>query len=70
MRVLKFGIEIGPVYHRLPNRIRAHAYICFIALILHRVMRHRLRAAVLAPNASGHAGPDFVRVLSGSVNRA
>jgi transposase len=44
-RVLKSEIEIGPVYHRLPDRIRAHAAICFIALILHRVMRQRLRAA-------------------------
>jgi transposase len=24
-RVLKSEIEIGPVYHRLPERIRAHA---------------------------------------------
>jgi transposase len=46
-RVLKSEIEIGPVYHRLPKRIRAHAYLCFIALILHRVMRQRLRAAAL-----------------------
>ena len=30
-RVLKSDIEIGPVYHRLPQRIRAHALICFIA---------------------------------------
>lgn len=37
--------EIGPVHHRLPQRIRAHASLCFIALILHRVMRQRLRAA-------------------------
>ena len=44
-RVLKSEIEIGPVYHRLPDRIRAHATICFIALILHRVMRQRLRDA-------------------------
>jgi transposase len=44
-RVLKSEIEIGPVYHRLPDRIRAHAYICFIALILHRVIRQRLRQA-------------------------
>ena len=43
-RVLKSEIEIGPVFHRLPDRIRAHAYICFIALILHRVIRMRLRA--------------------------
>ena len=44
-RVLKSEIEIGPVYHRLPERIRAHASICFIALILYRVMRQRLSAA-------------------------
>ena len=43
-KVLKSEIEIGPVYHRLPERIRAHALICFMALILHRVMRQRLRA--------------------------
>ena len=30
-RVLKSDIEIGPVYHRLPQRIRAHALICFMA---------------------------------------
>ena len=42
-RVLKSEIEIGPIYHRLPDRIRAHASICFIALILYRVMRARLR---------------------------
>lgn len=44
-RVLKSELEIGPMYHRLPKRIRAHALICFLALVLHRVMRMRLRAA-------------------------
>ena len=44
-KVLKSELEIGPVYHRLPDRIRAHASICFMALVLHRVMRMRLRAA-------------------------
>ncbi|MFC3669791.1 IS1634 family transposase, partial [Uliginosibacterium paludis] len=44
-RVLKSEIEIGPVYHRLPDRIRAHAMICFMALILYRVMRSRLAAS-------------------------
>ena len=38
-KVLKSELEIGPVYHRLPERNRAHASICFMALILHRVMR-------------------------------
>jgi len=44
-RVLKSEIEIGPVFHRLPERIKAHASICFIALILYRIMRQRLYAA-------------------------
>ncbi len=44
-RVLKSEIEIAPVYHRLPERIRAHAIICFLALIIYRVMRQRLRLA-------------------------
>ncbi|MBU2764787.1 IS1634 family transposase, partial [Acidithiobacillus ferrivorans] len=44
-KVLKSELEIGPVYHRLPDRIRAHAAICFMALILHRVMRSRLRVS-------------------------
>lgn len=44
-RVLKSDIEIGPVYHRLPRRIRAHSLVCFIALILYRVMRMRLKAS-------------------------
>lgn len=44
-RVLKGDIDIAPVYHRLPDRIRAHALICFLALVLYRVMRQRLRAS-------------------------
>ena len=44
-RVLKSEIEIAPVYHRLPERIRAHALVCFMALIVYRVMRQRLKLA-------------------------
>ena len=54
-RGLKSEIEIGPVYHRLPDRIRAHAQICFMALILPRVMRARPHAA--------HAGLSPERAL-------
>lgn len=42
-KVLKSEIAIGPVYYRLPKRIRAHALICFVALVFQRVMRTRLR---------------------------
>jgi transposase len=50
-RVLKSEIadlgfcQIAPVYHRLPERIRAHALVCFLALIVYRVMRQRLKLA-------------------------
>ncbi|MCH9671937.1 MAG: IS1634 family transposase [Gammaproteobacteria bacterium] len=44
-RVLKSELEIAPVFHRLPHRIRAHASVCFLALVLHRVMRMRLHAS-------------------------
>lgn len=53
-RVLKSDIAIGPVYHRLPKRIRAHAAICFIALLMQRVMRQRLKAAG-SPYSPQHA---------------
>ena len=53
-RILKSEIEIGPIYHRLPQRIRAHATICFMALVLYRVMRSRLRQsdAPLSPESA------------------
>jgi hypothetical protein len=37
--------EIGPVHHRLPRRIGAHALVCILVLILHRVLRMRLKAS-------------------------
>jgi transposase len=39
-RVLKSDIEIAPEL-----RIRAHALICFLALLLHRLLRLRLKRA-------------------------
>ena len=57
-RVLKSDIEIAPVHHRLPDRIRAHALICFLALVLYRVMRMRLRAG--DHTASPHTALDLL----------
>lgn len=53
-RVLKSEIEIAPVFHRLPERIKAHAALCFMALIVYRVMRQRLKLAgsTLSPEAA------------------
>ena len=44
-KVLKSDFEIAPVFHRLPERIKAHALICFLALVLHRVLRMQLKDA-------------------------
>jgi transposase len=41
--VLKSEIEIGPIYHRPPSPMHAHASICFVALILYRVTRTLLQ---------------------------
>ena len=61
--VLKSEIEIALVFHRLPERIRAHASICFMALVLHRVMRQRLKLAgsALSPEAALHQMRQFQR---------
>ena len=42
--VPKSDIEIAPTHHRLPDRIRAHALISFLAQVLLRVMRMRPKA--------------------------
>lgn len=49
-RALKSALEIAPVHHRLPDRIRAHARLCFLALAVYRVLRMRLAA-----NSVGHS---------------
>ncbi len=57
-RVLKSDLEIAPVFHRLPDRIRAHALICFLALVMYRVMRMRLKAS-----GSAHSPKTTLEVL-------
>jgi transposase len=36
-RTLKTELELHPVYHRKPERIRAHVLICWLALLLIRI---------------------------------
>ncbi len=38
-RLLKSELDIAPMFHRLPERIHAHAAICYIALVLYRILR-------------------------------
>ena len=46
-RIMKNQLDLGPVYHRLPDRIRAHTFICFLALVIQRALRHRLHRSAL-----------------------
>jgi transposase len=40
-RSLKRGqIQLGPMYHRLSQRIEAHVKICVLALLIQRVVEH------------------------------
>ncbi|MDI6891360.1 MAG: IS1634 family transposase, partial [Thermodesulfovibrionales bacterium] len=41
-RTLKSSLELRPMYHWTADRIRAHVFICVIALQLSRLMRRKL----------------------------
>lgn len=41
-RIMKTQMRARPVYHRTDKAIKAHFAICFIALLLYRVLEHRL----------------------------
>lgn len=41
-RTLKSSLELRPMYHWTPKRIRAHVFICVLALQLSRLMQRRL----------------------------
>ena len=41
--LLNSQLEIAPVHHRLPDRLRAHTFLGFLALVLPRWRRYRLR---------------------------
>src|SRR5579875_79775 len=41
IRTLKTTLELRPVYHRLEERIRAHVLLCWLALLLVRVIEHK-----------------------------
>jgi transposase len=53
-RTLKTTLELRPVYHRLEDRIRSHVLLCWLALLLIRVME----------NQSGQTWTKMRRILS------
>jgi len=44
-RVLKSHIAIRPTYHWTERRVRAHVFLCVLALVIERIMRLRLKSA-------------------------
>ena len=58
-RTLKSEIQIAPVRHWVPDRIDAHGMICYLALVLHRVIRSKLRARGVT-----HSVTDVLRMLA------
>ena len=67
-RVLKSDIEIAPVCRWLNDRIRAHALIRFLALVLCRVMRLRLKAGVLRARPCRALGKlSKIRMIEGRI---
>ena len=44
-RTLKSAIKIRPTFHWTERRVRAHVFLCVLALVIERVMRLKLQAA-------------------------
>ena len=49
-RHLKSGLEVRPVFHWTPERVRSHVLVCFLALVLESALQRRL--AQQAPQLS------------------
>ncbi len=45
---LKSSLKLGPIYHWTERRIRAHVFICALALQIERYMHSRLRGIKLS----------------------
>jgi hypothetical protein len=41
-RELKSGLEVRPIFHWVPRRVRAHILVCFLALVLESALQRRL----------------------------
>ena len=41
-RHLKSGLEVRPVFHWTPERVRSHVLVCFLALVLESALQRRL----------------------------
>lgn len=39
---LKSELEVGPVYHWTESRIRAHIFVCFLALVIRNILENKI----------------------------
>lgn len=60
-RISKSILKARPCFHRTEKRIRGHFVICFLALVLHRLLE-----AELAANGINIASPMLVEALAGA----
>ncbi len=44
-RILKTNLEARPVYHFKSRRIRSHFLVCYVALVLQRLLEYKLKKA-------------------------
>ncbi len=44
-RTMKSVLDLRPFWHRIEDRIRAHALICYLGLLIHRYVERALQAA-------------------------
>lgn len=44
-RTLKTMLELRPNYHSKDERIRCHIFLCFLALVLARIVEHKTGAS-------------------------
>ena len=42
---LKDVIEMRPIWHRKPERVKAHLFVAGLALLVHRLLERKLKAA-------------------------
>lgn len=64
-RTLKHTLDLRPVYHRVEERIRAHVLLCWLALLLVRIIERRtegrwpqIRRTLQAMHLGEFAGPE------------
>lgn len=42
-RRLKSDIEVGPIYHSVEPRIRAHIFVCFLSLVIRNILEKKIK---------------------------